>query len=124
MRIRPGARSRWSMGVAVISTLLATVVLSAKEPVNVQAARRAFEDAYRHENFQRAVEIGLDLVDLVPGWVEQYNLACVFALAGEPGQALHWLERAAQSGFHHLHSPLDRKRPDSQVSDSKVGSPL
>jgi predicted esterase len=102
MKFSPGAWRRWSRSVAIFSTLLVTVALSAREPVNVQAARRAFDDAYRHEDFQRAVEIGLDLVEMVPGSVEQYNLACVFALAGKPGPALHWLERAAQSGFRHL----------------------
>ena len=102
MNIRPGAWRRWSIASGVIAALLVTVTLSAKEPVNVQAARRAFDDAYRQEDYQRAMDIGLDLVEMVPGSVEQYNLACVFALAGETGSALHWLERAAQSGFHNL----------------------
>jgi predicted esterase len=102
MKFRPGAWRRWGRCVAGVSIVLVTLSLSAKEPVNVQAARRAFDDAYRHEDYQRAVEIGLDLVDMVPGSVEQYNLACVLALAGQPGPALHWLERAAQSGFRHL----------------------
>ena len=102
MEVRLGTWRRGSRSLAVIITLLATVALSAREPVNVQAARRAFEDAYRHQEFQRAVEIGLDLVEMVPGAVEQYNLACVFALAGRPDPALQWLEHAAQSGFRHL----------------------
>jgi predicted esterase len=109
---------RWSRGIAVIFTLLVTFALSAKEPVNVQAARREFNDAYRHEDFQRAAEIGLDLVELVPGSVEQYNLACVYALAGEPGPALYWLERAAQNGFHNL-SHLESDEDLDSVRDMR-----
>ena len=102
MDFRSGVRKRWTRAAAAAFILLMTVSLSAEEPVNVQAARRAFDDAYRHENYQRAVKIGLELVGLVPGSVEQYNLACVFALAGEPGPALYWLEKAARSGFRNL----------------------
>jgi predicted esterase len=93
-------------GLAVAFTLLAALTASAAEPVNVQAARRAFNDAYRHGDWRHAVEIGLDLVQLVPRPVEQYNLACVFALAGDANSALYWLDRSAANGFFHL-SHLD-----------------
>jgi len=97
MRVWPEMR-----GLAVAFTLLAALTVSAAEPVNVQAARRAFNDAYRQGDWRHAIEIGLDLVQLVPHSVEQYNLACVFALAGDAPSALQWLERAAANGFYHL----------------------
>jgi predicted esterase len=102
MEIRLGTRRRSGRVVAVTFALVVAFGASAQEPVNVQAARRAFNDAYRHEDYRRASEIGLELVQLVPGALEQYNLACVFALAGDTGQALFWLERAAENGFHRL----------------------
>jgi predicted esterase len=116
MKIWPGAWRRSSV-VAVMSVLMVTVTVSAQEPVNVQAARRAFNDAYRHQDWRRAVELGLDLVHMVPGSVEQYNLACVFALAGDTGPALYWLERSAQNGFYHL-SHLEADSDLDTVRDS------
>jgi predicted esterase len=102
MNIRSGVRKRWTRAAAAAFILLMTVSLSAEEPINVQVARRAFDDAYRRGDYQRAVQTGLDLVELVPGSVEQYNLACAYALAGEPGPALYWLEKAARNGFRNL----------------------
>ena len=98
MRDRPG----WMRGLAVAFALLVAVTVSAQEPVKVQAARRAFNDAYRHEDWGRAVEVGLDLVQMVPRSLEQYNLACVFALADDPSSALYWLEKSAASGFFNI----------------------
>lgn len=87
------------MVAAMIFTALSAL---AQEPVEVQALRRAFEEAYRLEDWDEAIEIGLDLVELVPRSVEQYNLACAYALSGDARSALRWLERSAANGFYQL----------------------
>jgi phospholipase/carboxylesterase len=105
----------------------------AGEPVSVQAAQRAFNDAYRQEDWPHAIDVGLELVQMVPENARfKYNLACAYALRGDASSALHWLGRAAASGFSDL-SLLDgdsdlaivRDRPGypnvrAQVAENKT----
>jgi predicted esterase len=87
-------------GLVVASISMATLAVAAQEPVNVQAARKDFGDAYRKEDWNRAVDLGYELEKLVPNsFREQYNLACVLALNGEVDAALDWLGKAAANGF-------------------------
>ena len=99
-------KSRFQGGVAAVRVmvlLMLVTVAAAGEPVKVQAAQRAFNDAYRQEDWSRAVDVGLDLVRMVPNDTTiQYNLACVYALVGDADSALHWLGRAAAGGFSNL----------------------
>lgn len=89
----------------------------AGEPVSVQVAQRAFDDAYRQEDWRTAIDVGLELVQMVPGnAVYKYNLACAYALSGDDGNALHWLGRAAASGFSRL-SVLDGDSDFDTVRD-------
>jgi len=93
-------RARWIRGLVVASISMATLAVAAQEPVNVQATRKEFRDAYRKEHWDRAVDLGFELEKLVPNSSrEQYNLACVLALNGEVDAALDWLGRAAANGF-------------------------
>jgi predicted esterase len=79
------------------------VSVAAGQPVTVQAAQSAFNDAYRQEDWPRAIEVGLGLVQMLPDSdTIKYNLACAYALSGDPDSALHWLGRAAASGFTRL----------------------
>ncbi len=101
---------------AVVSRLLVLVVIActagflspgpaaeAGESVAVQAAQSAFNDAYRQEDWAKAIDVGLDLVEMLPdNATTKYNLACAYALSGDPDPALHWLGRAAASGFARL----------------------
>jgi predicted esterase len=81
----------------------AGVAAQAGQPVTVQAAQSAFNDAYRQEDWPRAIVVGLELVQMLPdNAVVKYNLACAYALSGDPDSALHWLGRAAASGFEQL----------------------
>jgi predicted esterase len=90
-------------GLVVASISMATYAVAAQEPVNVQATREEFGDAYRQENWARAVDLGFQLEALVPNSSrEQYNLACVLALNGEVDAALEWLGRAATNGLCRL----------------------
>ncbi len=94
--------------IVVVCVLLAPLAGVAQEPVKVQATQRAFNDAYRQEDWERAITLGLDLVQMVPNRpLLQYNLACVYALSSDGNSALHWLGRAAASGFSQI-SHLDQ----------------
>ena len=100
MEAQPGMRTRWTRGLMVIFTLMVTLGVAAQEPINVQATRKEFGDAYRKGEWDRAVELGLELERLVPNSSrEQYNLACVMARNGEVDAALSWLGKAASNGF-------------------------
>jgi predicted esterase len=91
------------IAVSVVFWLVASAGLSAsKDPINVQVTRRAFVEAYRQNDLDRAVEIGLDLVQMGKDCRDRFNLACVFALTGDSTSALVWLESAAAHGFRHL----------------------
>ncbi|MCW8985479.1 MAG: dienelactone hydrolase family protein [Thermoanaerobaculales bacterium] len=93
-------RARWMRGLVVASISMATLALAAQEPVNVQAVRKDFGNAYRKGDWDRAVDLGYELEKLVPNSSrEQYNLACVLALNGEVDASLDWLGRAAANGF-------------------------
>lgn len=97
------SQPRIVIGVSIfLLTLAGAVAAGAQEPINVQVTRRAFLDAYRLEDFERAVEIGLDLVQMSESCRDRFNLACVFALSGDANSALYWLDRAAASGFRKL----------------------
>jgi predicted esterase len=89
--------------VSVVFSLVASTGLSAsKDPINVQVTRRAFVEAYRQNDLDRAVEIGLDLVQMGESCRDRFNLACIFALSGDSTSALFWLENAAAHGFRHV----------------------
>jgi predicted esterase len=79
------------------------VPAEAGQPVAVQAAQSGFNDAYRQEDWSKAIDVGLDLVQMLPDdATTKYNLACAYALSGDADSALHWLGRAAASGFARL----------------------
>ena len=90
-----------SPGLAAFAVLsaLATMV-GAAEPFDARAAQREFEEAYRRGDWPQAIATGHELVSALPERaVPPYNLACVYARAGEPEKALHWLGEAAARGF-------------------------
>jgi phospholipase/carboxylesterase len=89
--------------VCLLCGVIVSLTAAAQTPVKVQAAQRAFEEAYRQEDWKRAVERGIELARMVPDRpLVQYNLACVLALSGDDEAALDWLGRAAASGFSRL----------------------
>ena len=96
-------RNQISIGVVVIAALLVSLEAIAGKSVEVQATQRAFSDSYRQGDWSRAIDLGLELVGLMPDHpVAQYNLACIYALNGDRHQALHWLGLAAADGFLQL----------------------
>ena len=89
--------------ICVVALSLQAIGAAAGEPVKVQAAQRAFDEACRQEDWSRAVDVGLDLVQMVPDSAfHQYNLACAYALRHDGASSLHWLGRAAASGYADL----------------------
>lgn len=90
-----------SPGFAAFAVLSAVATMvGAAEPFDAQAAQREFEEAYRHEDWARAISVGHELVRALPERaVPPYNLACVYARAGDAEKALHWLGEAAARGF-------------------------
>lgn len=117
MNAVPFRWSPWILGCAVFLGLFAPCATSADEPVKVQAVQRAFTEAYRQRDWQRAIGLGLELAQMVPDRPSvQYNLACVFALNGDADEAVHWLGRSAASGFRHL-DQLDRDPDLDSIRD-------
>jgi len=120
MRFRHRISTRWVRHAVVLAALLAPLVVVAQEPVKVQATQRSFNDSYRQEDWERAIDLGLELVKMLPNRpLVQYNLACVYALSGDGDSALHWLGRAAASGFSKL-SFLDQD-PDLDIVRDRRG---
>ena len=86
----------------------ALVWVAAPEPALAQQAgerkgrqiEEAYHRAYRQENWPRAIELGLQLIELVPDSAPAaYNLACAYARHGDVDDACTWLNRAAENGF-------------------------
>ena len=119
MRFRHRVLARWVRYAVVVAAMLLPLAGFAQEPVKVQATQRAFNDAYRQADWERAITLGLDLVQMVPNRpLVQYNLACVYALSGSGASALHWLGRAAASGFSQI-SHLDQDSDLDIVRDRR-----
>ena len=100
MKDESESQRKWAIWLVFVTLLAAAAPIPAQEPVNVQAARRDFGNAYRKGDWGRAVDLGFELESMVPkSSREQYNLACVLALNGEGDAALGWLEKAAANGL-------------------------
>jgi phospholipase/carboxylesterase len=85
------------------AVLLAGGAAAAEAPARVRAAQRDFEQAYHRQDWSRAIRVGHELVDMLPGRPQlQYNLACAYALGGDRDAALAWLRKAAGAGFSEL----------------------
>ena len=60
-------------------------------------------DAYRRDDYPEATKLLEELLELEPNSVyASYNLACLYALAGESDRSLHMLDQAIQLGFSEL----------------------
>ncbi len=60
-------------------------------------------DAYRRDDYDAALEMLEELIELEPNLVyASYNLACLYALKGEQDKALFMLEQAIELGFEEL----------------------
>lgn len=65
-----------------------------------ESVHRQFTQAYQGQDWDEATELAMRLDKLRPDNAPvQYNIACVWALQGDPEMALSWLAKAAQSGF-------------------------
>jgi phospholipase/carboxylesterase len=112
-----GAWRRGFRGALLLCAVLITAAASDPRPVKVQAAQRSFNEAYRQGDWARAVEIGSELLAMLPGQpLLEYNLACVYALNGDADEALDILGRAAASGFRDV-AHLDADRDLDPVRD-------
>jgi predicted esterase len=97
-----GALRRSVLAVIGCVMLAATTAVPGHADDAAELQRR-FDEAYRAEDWQRAITLGVELDRLVPDRpVVRYNLACVWALSGDAETAIRWLERAAASGFDRL----------------------
>lgn len=88
--------------VLLLSLVLATESASAQKPrlSDLWTLRPALHQAYASGDYQRAIEIGLKLIEITPhDPVVSYDLACVYALSGERDLAVQWLRRSADDGF-------------------------
>lgn len=75
-------------------------LVTAGESIRFQVAEREFNDAYRYRDWARAIDVGLELVEMEPEKVVlQFNLACIYALDGNARTSLYWLRKAAENGF-------------------------
>lgn len=78
-----------------------------RDPRATELTRQAYE-AYLQGDYQRALELDQEAHAVDPeDPVVLYNLACVHALLGKPDEALDWLERAVDGGFHDSQRILD-----------------
>jgi len=104
-----GVSGRAWLGL-LCAVLLAGGAAAADEPARVRTAQRDFDQAYHSQDWARAIRVGHQLVGMLPDRPSpQYNLACAYALGGDPSAAIAWLRRAAACGLADL-AQLDRDR--------------
>lgn len=71
----------------------------AQQP-DADVLKQQFDAAYQAKNWRTAIEAGRKLANLRPDDpVSAYNLACVYALAGNKPEAMEWLSAADERGF-------------------------
>lgn len=71
-----------------------------ERPPSLRELRERFSDAYQQRDYVRAIKIGLEITaGNANSSVDQYNLACVYALNQDTTNAVKWLRRSAHSGF-------------------------
>jgi predicted esterase len=78
-------------------------VAAASGQLDIAHLGQEFGRAYQESDWRNAISIGLELERRAPGDpAHQYNLGCVYALAGLTDEAVYWLAQAAGSGFPRL----------------------
>jgi predicted esterase len=83
--------------VAVLTTPVAA------ETPDPRDLRQELAAAYRSQDWDRAVGLGLALEKAQPGrWQNRYDLACLYALSGDQEAAISWLHQAAESGLRRV----------------------
>ena len=99
--VQPTASQLRRRSLVICVIVLAVAILStAGESVRFQVVERDFNYACRHKNWTWAIELGHEMVEMVPERVVlQYNIACVYSLSGDAVTALFWLRKAANNGF-------------------------
>ncbi len=109
----------------------------AEDPRNVDAWRNLGMSYYQLKEYDSAVKALQEVVGLAQDPNAMYNIACSFALAGKPGDALDWLEKFVASNispfvfpekdkdleslyelarFREIAATLDRRRRPCQYS--------
>lgn len=112
--------TRLISGVATLTVLTSCfcgLVHGQTSPEDPAEVLRNFGDAYRAEQIVEAIGLGLEYERLSPGNPRhQYNMACVYALAGNETTASAWLRRSIENGFRwpstlRIDPDLDLLRP-------------
>ncbi len=124
MKLASSRRPSLRIVSGLVLAVLVAANAAAESPAKLRGVQREFDQAYHRQDWARAVRVGHELVSMLPDRpLPQYNLACAYALGGDPGAALAWLRKAAAAGFselEHLDTDPDldslRRRPGfSQV---------
>lgn len=69
--------------------------------------KKEWKKAYDTHNFDKAIEVGLDLAQRSPADPQPaYNLACSYDQNGNYDKALEWLNAAADRGFYYTSTVL------------------
>jgi len=90
--------------------------------------REAYREAYESEDYDRALELLLELERKAPNRPGQaYNLACLHALTGQNDEAVKWLQQSAELGFAGFRLvtfdddlATIRKRPEFKVAVDRI----
>ncbi len=99
--------------LALTMVMAATIALPVQAD-EIESTSERFSKAYQEEDWPAAIEAGLQLDKLRPdSLLVKYNLACVYALDGDPESSLAWLEKAAANGL---------RNPDKIEEDSDLDS--
>ncbi len=90
--------------LAIILALGLTPASASENPPNTpRQMAEGFNRAYTNANFVEAIRWGLKIEESQPGQARhQYNLACVYALAGNEQTAIAWLHRSVENGFRRV----------------------
>jgi stage IV sporulation protein FB len=73
------------------------------DEVRWELSRDLHEDSFSASDFGISAQAGVMSYELSPDPTLAYNIGCAFARGGELDTALHWLERAVQTGFDDKH---------------------
>lgn len=93
--------------VLLVFALLTTAAPAQRVSGELDRLNKEWKKAYDNHNFEKAIEVGLDLAQRKPGDPQPaYNLACSYAQHGNYEKAVEWLGTAADRGFFYVSTVL------------------
>lgn len=124
------ARPLLRLRLIALLLISCTTIASAQQSADTAKLNEDFFAAYEAKNWPEAIKLGQKLAAAAPAdGGPAYNLACAYALSGDPESAMRWLSSAVDRGFADIATLRDdadfatiRKLPEFAKLEQRVAT--